>query len=187
MAESIIFIIVAGFLVAFIWGIFGLTINPSVVIFFITLLIIPGMIAAFTAPFVPSGRNRQRVMMKLAKITGKDIVYDLGCGDGRLVFDAAKNAKKAIGYELSIPLWIWGRLRQLTSFKNVSIRYGDMFKQDYSQANVIFCYLLPGAISRFENEIWKNLKPGTRVISNGFQLKQHKPKEVEEKVYLYVK
>ena len=124
-------------------------------------------------------------MLKLADLSRKDVVYDLGCGDGRLVFQASKSAKKAIGYELSIPLYLFGKLRQLFSRKNAQIRYGNIWKQNYQNADVIFCYLLPKAMKQFYKEVWPKLKPGTRVISNAFQIHEVKPKLVEDKVYLY--
>ncbi len=124
-------------------------------------------------------------MLKLADLDPTDIVYDLGCGDGRLVFQSARFCKKAIGYELSIPLYLFGKIRQLFSRRNATIRYGNIWKQDYKDADVIFCYLLPKAMKQFYKEVWPHLKKGTRVVSNAFQIHEIKPIEKEGKVYLY--
>ncbi|MDH5597394.1 MAG: class I SAM-dependent methyltransferase [Candidatus Peregrinibacteria bacterium] len=188
MAEAAIFIIVVGALVIVLFSVFDLYwIDPRVVISILALLILPGMYAAFTSgPFVPSARKRHKTMLKLADLSDSDTVYDLGCGDGRLVFSASKLAKKAIGYDLSIPLVLYGKLLSLF-YPRASIRFGNIWKQDYSDATVIFCYLLPGAMKQFHKEVWPKLKPGTRVISNGFAIHQINPHEVEEGVYRYMK
>lgn len=187
MAEGTIFILIVGFLLVLVMYAFGLDqIDPRIVATALFLLILPGLYAAVTSgPFVPSARKRHRTMMKLADISPDDTVYDLGCGDGRLVFQAAKQAKKAIGYELSIPLYLFGKIRQLFNPKNASIRYGNIWKQNYKNADVIFCYLLPKAMKQFYKEVWPTLRPGTRVVSNAFQIHELKPEKKEEKVYLY--
>lgn len=187
MAEATLFIIFIGFLTASFSYFLGIdTIDPRWVLIVITLMLIPGFYAAITSgPFVPSSRKRHQIMLKLADLQPTDIVYDLGCGDGRLVFCSAKSVKKAIGYELSIPLYLFGKIRQLFSRKHAFIRYGNIWKQDYKDANVVFCYLLPKAMKQFYREIWPTLKPGTRVISNAFQIHEIKPVAQEEKVYLY--
>ncbi|GAG19891.1 unnamed protein product, partial [marine sediment metagenome] len=186
MAEAVIFTLIAGFLIIAIFYAFGITtIDPRIIISVVFLLLIPGFYAAITSgPFVPSSRKRHRNMLKLADLQPDDVVYDLGCGDGRLVFNAARFAKKAVGYELSVPLYLFGKLRCLFSRPNAFIRYGNIWKQDYRDADVIFCYLLPKAMKQFYRDVWPTLKPGTRVVSNAFQIHEVKPLKKEEKVYL---
>jgi len=186
MAEAAIFVLIAGIIVILIFYAFGITsVDPRLVITFLFLLIIPGIYAAFTSgPFVPSARKRHRTMLKLAELSDDDIAYDLGCGDGRLVFSASKFAKKAVGYDLSIPLVLYGKMISFFYPKS-SIRFGNIWKQSYDDANVIFCYLLPGAMKQFHKEVWPKLRPGTRVISNAFEIHELKPLVKEDKVYLY--
>lgn len=187
MAEGSIFVLIAGFLIIGFFYLLGFqSIDPRVVIAFLFLLLVPGLYAAFTTgPFVPSSKKRHRAMLRLAEIGPEDIVYDLGCGDGRLVFHSAKLAKKATGYELSVPLYLFGKFRQLFNPKNAQIRYGNIWNQDYQDANVIFCYLLPGAMKQFHKQVWPTLKPGTRVISNAFPIHKLKHSKKEGKVFLY--
>lgn len=187
MAEATLFILIVGFLIVGLMVAFGLEgIDPRIVVTIVFLFLIPGFYAAVTSgPFVPSSRKRHQAMLALADLKPTDIVYDLGCGDGRLIFHAAKHAKKAIGYELSIPLYLFGKLRQLINRPNAFIRYGNIWKQDYKDADVVFVYLLPNAMKQFYKEVWPTLKPGTRVISNAFRIHEIKPTQKEEKVYLY--
>lgn len=187
MAEGTIFVLVAGFLTIGLFYMFGIeTVDPRLIITMLALALIPGLYAAITsAPFVPSSRKRHKTMLALADLKSDDVVYDLGCGDGRLVFESAKHVKKSIGYELSIPLVLFGKLRRFLSRSKADIRFGNMWKQNYQDADVIFCYLLPNAIKRFHQDIWPTLKPGTRVVSNAFQMHDVSPIKKEGKVYLY--
>jgi hypothetical protein len=188
MAESMIFVVIFGTLVVVLLYAFNITwVDPRIIVLVLALLLAPGLYAAFTSgPFVPSARKRHRTMLRLAGLKSSDIVYDLGCGDGRLVFSASKSSKRAIGYDLSIPLVLYGKLVSLF-YPRASIRFGNIWKQDYGDATVIFCYLLPNAMTHFHKEVWPKLKKGTRVISNAFQIHDLKPLKVEDKVYLYIR
>ena len=188
MAESSLFVLIVGVLLVVILYAFNVTwIDPRIIVAILFLLILPGLYAAFTSgPFVPSARKRHKTMLALAEIEATDRVYDLGCGDGRLVFSASKEAKKAIGYDLSIPLVLYGKLVSLF-YPKAQIKFGNLWKQDYREADVIFCYLLPKAMKQFYKEVWPTLKPGTRVISNAFMIHDLQPMKKEDKVYLYIK
>jgi hypothetical protein len=187
MAEAAIFIVVlGGIVVSLTYALGNPQIHPLFILLPIVLLLVPGFYAAVVSgPFVPSARKRTQSMLKLANLKSDDTAYDMGFGDGRLIFAAAKQSKKAIGYELSIPLYLFGLIRKVVSRSKVHIRFGDIWKQDYRDANVIFCYLLPKAMTRFYKEVWPTLKPGTRVISNAFTIHEIQPIQVEDKVYLY--
>ena len=181
-----IFIVIIGTLIVILLYALNLTwVDPLWIVAFLSLLIAPGLYAAFTSgPFVPSARKRHKTMLKLAELTDADTVYDLGCGDGRLVFSASKFSSKACGYDLSIPLVLYGKLISLF-YPKAQIRFGNIWKQDYNDATVIFCYLLPGAMKQFHKEVWPKLKKGTRVISNAFEIHDLKPLKKEDKVFLY--
>lgn len=188
MAESMIFVLIFGTLVVVLLYAFNITwIDPRIIVAVLAVILAPGLYAAFTSgPFVPSARKRHKTMLKLADLKASDIVYDLGCGDGRLVFSASKPAKRAIGYDLSVPLVIYGKLVSLFYPKS-SIRFGNIWKQNYSDSTVIFCYLLPNAMTQFHKEVWPKLKKGTRVISNAFPVHELKAQQVEDQVYLYTR
>lgn len=188
MFEISFFIIIAGFIGIMFITLFQLTwIDPRWLIALLFLLVLPGIYAAFTGgPFVPSARKRHKNMLALAELKKTDTVYDLGCGDGRLLFSAAPFVKQAIGYDLSIPLVLFGKLRAIAA-RNLSIRFGNLWKQNLSEANVIFCYLLPASMERFHKEVWPTLKKGTRVVSNAFPITGLRPKKEKEKVYLYIR
>jgi len=188
MAESIIFVFIVGFALIWIIYIFNISwIDPRIFVGFLFLLVVPGFYAALTSgPFVPSSKKRYMNMLMLADLKPSDVVYDLGFGDGRLIFNAAPHVKKAVGYDLSIPLVVFAKIKALIKGSKVQIRFGNIWHQDYSDANVIFCYLLPRAMDQFFVEIWPKLKPGARVVSNAFQIHHLQPTKQIEKVFLYV-
>ncbi len=153
----------------------------------VLLITLPGLYATVTGvhyqPTLPRTQDR---MMGLAAITAGQKVYDLGCGDGRLVFAAAKRGARAVGYELSIPVFFIAWLRSLRVL-GASIRFGNFWKKDYSDADVIFCFLLDPAMVRVRDVIWPQLKPGCKLVSHYFALPSHEPDAKDGNVVMYVK
>lgn len=135
------------------------------------LLCLPGVLTMRgAAPYVTTSRRTMHAMLGLAEIKACETVYDLGCGDGRLVFAAAKQGAIATGYEMSVPAYLFAKIRSFIH-PHSSIRYGNLWKQDYRDADVIFCYFLKDTMQDFEARIWPTLKPGCRVVSHAFSMK----------------
>lgn len=155
---------------------------------FMILLCIPDLILIFrkSPPFIPSMKRDVRRMMALARVQEGDLVIDPGCGDGRLVFAAADLGAQAIGYEMVIPAWALAKVRSLFHPRS-SIVYGDFWTKDYTQADVVFCYLLSDMMETFHEKIWPQLKPGCRVVSNSFSMKKESAIETDRGVRLYIK
>ncbi len=153
----------------------------------VTALVIPGLYATKTgAPFVPTQRRIFRRMVELAAIKPHERVYDLGCGDGRFVFAATKLGAQATGYELSFPTWLVAKTRSFF-YPGSSIRYKNFWVQDYRDADVIFCFLLTSTMQDFKSIVWPQLKPGTRVVSHAFRMKDVEPTHREKDVIVYIK
>ncbi len=152
--------------------------------------------ASFGAPFVPSSRKSLGKMLELAQVKQGDTVFDLGCGDGRIVFAAAKmGAAKSIGIEISPLVYLIARIRKLFSgAKNSEIRFGNIFSQaDYGEADVVFAFLMPNLMQKVFAEIWSQLPIGARLISSSFFSKEIAPDIViprtkgQNKIGVYVK
>jgi len=136
----------------------------------------------FGAPWVPTPILAVRKMLKLANLKSGDIVYDLGCGDGRLVIEASKTkGVKGIGYEISPIIYIFATIRNLIFGFKAKILFKTFWNKDLSDANVIFIYLLPKAMEKLVKKFKKELKPGTKIISYAFELKELDPVKTIEK------
>lgn len=150
-------------------------------------LCIPGLLVMRgAAPYVMTPKKTMRMMLDLAAIKKGDTVYDLGCGDGRLVFEAAKRGAEAVGYEFSLPTYVVAKVRSWFH-PQAKILYGNFWTKDYRDADVVFCYLLSDTMPIFEKKIWPMLKPGCRVVSHAFSMKDVQPKRKEGGVLLYVR
>jgi SAM-dependent methyltransferase len=130
--------------------------------------------------FVPTPQEVVDKMLELAEVKKDDLVYDLGCGDGRIVVTAAKKfGCRAVGYDIS-PKRVKESLKNVE--KNnvadlVSIEQKDIFTLDLSKANVITLYLLPSLNVKLIPQLEK-LKPGSRIVSHDFDMRGVKPDKV---------
>jgi SAM-dependent methyltransferase len=132
-------------------------------------------------PFVASVDEVVDTMLKTAEVTDKDTVYDLGCGDGRIVIAAAsKYGARGVGVDIN-PLRIKESRRNARNAgvsKKVTFIGQDLLKTDLSQATVVVIYLDPKMNLRLRPKLLRELKPGTRVVSNSFDMGDWKPDKV---------
>ena len=121
--------------------------------------------------WVPTPQSLVDKMLDMAKLTSKDIHYDLGSGDGRTVITAAKRGAKATGIEYNpdmVELSKRNAAKEGVAGKAKFIN-GDIFETDFSRATVITLYLLPSLNVKLRPTILK-MKPGTRVVSHAFSM-----------------
>ena len=124
------------------------------------------------APFIPSSLNVVRRMLSLAKTHSDDVVYDLGCGDGRVLFTAIQEfgVKTAVGYELNQHLVETMRLKiekeKLES--RVIVYQQDLMDANISDATVIVLYLTAFGNDRLRTKLSTEARLGTRVVSHYF-------------------
>ncbi len=130
--------------------------------------------------YVPTPPHVVEKMLELAKVTKNDVVYDLGCGDGRIPVTAAKKyGCKACGFDVD-PKRIEESLENVKASgvgTLVTIHQKDIFKLDLSDANVVTLYLLPGLNVKLIPQLEK-LKPGSRIVSHDFDMKGVIPDQV---------
>jgi len=121
--------------------------------------------------WVPTPQALVEKMLDMAKLTAKDIHYDLGSGDGRTVIAAAKRGAEAFGVEFNpdmVALSERAGAKEGVSAKAKFIN-GDIFQTDFSKATVLTLYLLPSLNIKLRPTILK-MKPGTRVVSHAFSM-----------------
>lgn len=131
-------------------------------------------------PYVPTPQDVVDEMLKLAKVQKGDILYDLGSGDGRIVITAAERyAVEGVGIDMN-PERI-REARENAEKKGVTNRVRfleqDLFDADISKATVVTLYLLPSVNLKLRPKLWRDLKPGTRVVSHSFMMGDWQPEK----------
>ena len=130
-------------------------------------------------------------MVEVAEIRPGDVVYDLGCGDGRIVIAAAKaHGVKAVGIEIDAKVADEARANVKAAGLEhlVTIKQGDIFEEDFGDATVVMMYLLPELNLQLKPKL-AQLPAGSRIVSHSFPMKGAKPERVEtvlgKKVYFW--
>ncbi len=144
-------------------------------------------------PFVTTPSDVVRAMLRLASVGKDDVVYDLGCGDGRIVIAAARDfGARGVGIEIS-PEHVSDareRARQAGVAGRTEFHQQDLFDAEIAKETVVAIYLLPDVNLRLRPKLLRELKPGTRVVSHTFHMGDWAPHRVIEahgtKVYEWV-
>ncbi|MHB0957825.1 MAG: SAM-dependent methyltransferase [Pirellulaceae bacterium] len=131
--------------------------------------------------YVPTPHDIVEKMLEMANVQKDDVVYDLGCGDGRIVVQAAKKRGcRGVGFEIVPELAQQARenAKQNGVERLVTIKEEDLFEADMKEATVLPMYLLPKMLAELKPKLAK-LKPGTRIISHDYRIKDVIPDKVE--------
>jgi predicted RNA methylase len=123
------------------------------------------------APWLPSSLRKVRRMLEMAEVGPEDVVYDLGCGDGRTLILAARRGARAVGIEIDPLRYLWCQLliTALGLRGRVQIQFGDFFHKDLRPATVVTCYLLCRIrIKSWNANLKRNWRQDTRIVSNDF-------------------
>ena len=138
-------------------------------------------VAEKLAPYYPTPPSIVQKMLEVGELKAGEKMFDLGSGDGIIVITAAqKFHATAVGVELDKDLvkLSTDRIRKLGIQKLASIVEGDLLKQDYSSADLVAVYLLPGFIDKAQPLLDRQLKKGARVVSHDFEFKNWTPEKV---------
>ncbi len=130
------------------------------------------------APVYPSPQSVVDQMLTLAQVQPGEMVYDLGCGDGRIVIAAAQKFKaRAVGIEIRREVYerTLARVAMLGLSDQVKIVLGNALRYDLSPADVVTLYLLTSSNERLKPILLRDLKPSARVVSHDFEIRGWKP------------
>lgn len=146
-------------------------------------------------PFIRTPSHIAAAMIALVPWKGGENVIDLGAGDGSML-EAVRRARpdtRASGREIVPTIWLLGVLRALVTRSGVRLKLGSLFREDLSQADVVFVYLFPALMERIRAKLDAELKPGSWVVCHTFGFKDRTPEKTmrlprlgsEVTVYLY--
>lgn len=163
------------------------------IIIFISFILITFAYASLSgAPWVPMNKKDEERFLALADIKPGQKVYDLGCGDGRVVAAAASAGANAEGLEISIFPYILANIRRLfhKDKARMKISYRDIWRVDLSDADVVYFFLMPKVYPKLREKLKKELKKGTKVIAYVWPMKEWQPVRVDiaegySKLHLY--
>ncbi len=145
------------------------------------------------APYVSSDPEVVRRMLEIANVGADDLVYDLGCGDARILIAAVKDFKAggAVGYEIKEDVYATalGAIEKLNLQDRIKVVREDLFSADISKATVITLYLTHSANERLRGKLEKEAGSGARIVSHDFKVPEWEPSFREEfgthTIYLY--
>jgi SAM-dependent methyltransferase len=130
-------------------------------------------VRSIEVPFVVTPNPVVEAMLDLAEVRAEDVVYDLGCGDGRIVIAAAKlRGARGVGVEIDEKLAETARVdaRRAGVEARVRIEQGDLFEMDFHDATVVMLYLSDSINQRLWPKFVSELKPGARIVSHKFNM-----------------
>lgn len=136
-------------------------------------------------PYVPTPPDVVQTMLEMGGVKQGDVLYDLGCGDGRIVITAARRyGARGVGIDIDPERIREARAnaREQGVAERVEFRVDDLFKSDFSEATVVTLYLLPTINQRLRPQLWRQLKVGTRVVSHEFDMGEEWPSDRTEMV-----
>ena len=129
--------------------------------------------------YVPTRQTVVDAMLNVANVKAGDVLYDLGCGDGRIPVSAAKLGARAVCIDID-PRRIAEaneNVKKNSVGDRVRVLNQDLFTTDISEASVVSLYLLPSLNLKLRPTLWRTLKPGTRIVSHDFDMGDWKPEQ----------
>ena len=131
------------------------------------------------AMFTTTHRSKIKKVLEVVPMHPGQVLYDLGCGDGRFLIAAWRRYKvKAIGFEINLWAYLLSRLRLGLRQSHVSVYFQDFWKADLSDADIVFCYLFPDVMEKLRQKLSKELKAGAKVISCNFEIPGWRPEKI---------
>lgn len=146
-----------------------------------TMVLQPGAI------YYPTTLDTVTQILKIAKIGPKDVLIDLGSGDGRILIAAARLGATTIGYEIN-PFLVWKSRRyihQAKLDKLATVRWKSFWQADFSQTTIVTVYLLPQLMNRLQRLLEKETTHPIRLIANDYPFPQLTPAKHHHQIYLY--
>ncbi|MFH1193477.1 MAG: methionine biosynthesis protein MetW [bacterium] len=157
------------------------------ILFIISILLFSAGIGGWlAAPYVPTrGRDIPR-FLELAEIKKGDIVYDLGCGDGKILVAAASQGADARGFEISILNYLFCKIFR----PQIKVNFKNFFKADFREADIVYMFLSPKAHKKMGEILRGQMKKGSKIIAYAWPIEGWEPEKINHAanrpdLYLY--
>lgn len=144
-----------------------------------------GAVLLVGAPYLPTLKKQIQTALELAGLNPGDTIIELGCGDGRVLIEAAKAGFKSVGYELNPLLFLIAWIRTRRFGKKVRVIYGDFWSKEWPEADALYVFLLPRLMNKLDKKIPTNKKVSKKVISFAFKFPNRQPIAERHGVLLY--
>lgn len=149
-----------------------------ILIWTIVVFLLSSSIAALLfskIPYCPTPKVALDRIIKETDIKPGQVVYDLGCGDGRFLFAAEKKGAKTFGYEISLPSYLNAQFNIKKNRLKTKIYFKNFYKADLSDADIVFCFLTKKVIDKVEKLLMNNLKEGSVIVIYECEFSNLKP------------
>lgn len=151
----------------------------------ILLILAYGFVLVFGAPYFPSLKPHIKAALDLLDLKEGDVVYDLGCGDGRFLKAAAQKGITAVGYELNPFMFLYSWLTTRRYKRHIKVRFGNFWQADISKADAVFVFLLDKYMPRLDKKLKKEGRKGLKLASHAFKIPGKKIAAEKYGVFLY--
>lgn len=153
---------------------------------FALLVFLFGFVLLFGAPYLPTKRHQAQAALDLLALKKGQTLYEFGCGDGRVLRQAAQRGLYAVGYELNPLLALFARLYTWKYRKNVRIVWGSFWRADITDADGIFVFLLDRFMQRLDDKLTHEAQRPLRLASYAFKIPAKKVSRQRAGIYLYL-
>jgi len=141
-------------------------------------------VVLFGAPYLPTFRRQAEQALDMLELKKGQTLYELGCGDGKVLLLAAQRGYKVVGYELNPILAAISWLRTRRHGRQVRVVWGNFWWADLSRADGVFVFLLHRYMKKLDRKLTKTKKP-IRLVSYAFKIPGKKPVKVKRGLYRY--
>lgn len=144
-----------------------------------------GGVVLFGAPYLPTLKPQVKSALELAQLKPGQTLLELGCGDGKVLIAAARQGIIVIGYELNPLLALLAWLRTVRYRKQVKIKWGNFWLQDWPKADAIFVFLLPKYMTKLDTKIEAYAHKPIKLVSFAFKIDSKQPTSSKDGVFGY--
>lgn len=156
---------------------------------FFVIILLFGLVLLFGAPYLPTQRRQADAAFDLLDLKPGQTLYELGCGDGRILRQAAQRDLQAVGYELNPVLVIFAKLYTWKYRARVTVIWGNFWKADLTKADGIFVFLLDRFMIRLDQKLQETRHKRTKTVrlaSYAFEIPGKKFAQEKQGVRLYL-